>query len=72
MNIQPAAPRIQNFHGCLLLPCDVRMHKLRKSPSHAPLRREGDSLLFSAASRVKLIHELFGSTKANDHIRPRP
>ena len=71
MNIQPAAPRIQNFHGCLLLPCDVRMHKSQKSPSRAPLRTEGDSPLFSAASRVKLIRGLFGSTKANDHIRRR-
>ena len=69
--IQPTAPRIQNFHGCLLPPCDVRMHKSRKSPSRAPLRREGDSPLYSTASRVKLIRGLLGSTKANDHIRRR-
>src|SRR5579862_7301628 len=47
------------------------MHKSRKSPSRAPLRREGDSPLFSTASRVKLIRGLSGSTKANDRIRPR-
>jgi len=34
------------------------MHKSRKSPSRALLRREGDSLLFFTASRVKLIHGL--------------
>jgi hypothetical protein len=34
------------------------MHKSRKSPSRALLRREGDSLLFFMASRVKLIHGL--------------
>lgn len=34
------------------------MHEWRKSPSRAPLRREGDSLLFFMASRVKLIHGL--------------
>lgn len=45
--------------------------QLRKSPSRAPLRREGYSLLFSEASRVKLIRGLFGSTKADDHVRPR-
>ena len=71
MHIQSAAPRVHNFHGRLLPPCDVRMHKSRKSPSRAPLRREGDSPLFSTASRVKLIRGLLGSTKANDHIRPR-
>lgn len=37
----------------------------------APLRREGDSPLFSTASRVKLIRGLSGSTKANDRVRPR-
>jgi hypothetical protein len=40
-------------------------------PSRAPLRREGNSLLFSEASGVKLIRGLFGSTKADDHVRPR-
>ena len=34
------------------------MHELRKSPSRAPLRREGDSPLCFTASRVKLIHGL--------------
>ena len=34
------------------------MHKWRKSPSRAPLRRESDSPLFSKASRVKLIQGL--------------
>ena len=34
------------------------MQKSRKSPSRAPLRREGDSPLFFKASRVKLIHGL--------------
>jgi hypothetical protein len=69
--IQSAATRVQDFHSSLLLPCDVRMHKSRKSPSRAPLRREGDSLLFSKASRIKLIRGLFGSTKADHHLRPR-
>ena len=69
--VQSAAPTVQNFHGCLLPPCNVRMHKSRKSPSRAPLRRKGDSPLFSTASRVKLIRGLLGSTKANDLIRPR-
>ena len=58
MHIQSAALWIQNFHGCLLPPREVRMHKSRKSPSRALLRREGDSLLFFMASRVKLIHGL--------------
>jgi hypothetical protein len=47
------------------------MHKSRTSPSRAPLRSEGDRPLFLIASRVKLIRGLFGSTKANDHKRPR-
>src|ERR1700751_1518754 len=34
------------------------MHKSRKSPSRALLRREGHSLLFFMASRVKLSHGL--------------
>src|SRR5438046_7061918 len=72
MHIQSAALWIQNFHGCLLPPREVRMHKSRKSPSRAPLRREGDSLLFSTASRVKLIRGLSGSIKADDHVRPPP
>jgi hypothetical protein len=62
---------VQNFHGRLLPPCDVRMHKSQKSPSRTPLRREGNSPLFLTASRVKLIRGLLGSTKANDHIRRR-
>ena len=72
MYIRSAAPRIQKLHGGLLPPCDVRMRKSRKSPSRAPLRREGYSLLFSEASRVKLNRGLFGPTKADDRIRPRP
>jgi len=32
---------------------------------------KADSLLFSKASRIKLIRGLFGSTKADDHLRLR-
>src|SRR5262249_1076671 len=71
MYIQSAASRIQHFHGSPLPPCDVRMRQLRKSPSRAPLPKEGDSPLFLEASRAKLIRGLFGSIKADDHIRPR-
>jgi len=71
VHIQSAAPRVHNFHGRLLPPCHVRMHKSPKSPSRALLRREADRPLFSTASRVKLIRGLLGSTQANDHIRPR-
>lgn len=39
--------------------------------SNPRLRREGDSPLFSTASRVKLIRGLSRSTKATDRIRPR-
>jgi len=35
------------------------------------LSAEKDSLLFYEASRVKLTRGLFGSTKADDHLRPR-
>ena len=68
---QSAAPRVHHFHGRLLPPCHVRLHKSRTSPSRALLRREGDRPMFSTASRVKLIPGLLGSTQANDHIRPR-
>src|SRR6516164_1918990 len=71
VHIQSAAPRVHHFHGRLLPPCHVWLHKSRTSPSRALLRREGDRPLFSTASRVKLIPGLLGSTQANDHIRPR-